>query len=326
MKVLVTGAHGFVGSHACRHLHDHGHAVRGLVSPWGDPRPRLADLLERAGFSWTRGDLRDRKALREAARGCEVVVHAAGRVADYGPWRAFEEANVRGTENVADAARAAGARRLVFVSSVAVFRYRGFDGVDPRALPRDNLAQPYGRSKILAEDAVLASGLEPVLVRPALWPFGPADPNFARIARALRRGWLPLVAGGRARLQTVYVENLVEGLRLACEAPAAAGRSYLIADHGAVQWRTLFAELATLLHVRPPRFALPGPLATAAAAGVEGLWSALSPDAEPPLTRYRASLMRHDLVFDDGAARQELAYRPRVSREDGLRRAVEALP
>lgn len=322
-RVLVTGAHGFIGSHLVEELLEHGHAVRGLVSPWG----RLGVLAELGeGLELHRADLTDPASLRGACDGVEVVVHAAARVADWGPWEAFERVNVAGTEALLREAERAGVRRLVLVSSLAVHRYRGFRGADPRALPRDGDHLPYGRSKILAEDAVLAAALEGVVVRPGLWPFGPRDPNLARAARAARRGLLPLVDGGRAVINTAYVGNLVRGLRLAAERPDAAGRAYVVADEGAPSWLELFTELARLVDGPPPRLRLPGAALRPAATGVEALWAALLPDREPPLTRYRADLMRRDVHVSIAAAERELGYRPAVGWREALAASLGAGP
>lgn len=322
--VLVTGAHGFIGSHLVDELLAAGHRVRGLVSPWGR-LDRLAHARGAAGLELVRADLTDPATLRGACDGVEVVVHGAARVADWGPWEAFERVNVGGTRALLREAERAGVRRVVLVSSVAVHRYRGFRDADPRALPRDGGHLPYGRSKILAEDAVMAAEPEGVVVRPGLWPFGPRDPNLARVVAAARRGLLPLVDGGRAVVNTAYVGNLVRGLRLAAERPEAAGRVYLVADDGAPSWRELFGELARLAGGSAPRLSLPGAALGPLAAGIEPLWAALAPGREPPLTRYRADLMRRDVHLSTRAAERELGYRPAVGWREALAASVAAL-
>ena len=97
----------------------------------------------------------------------------------------------------------------MLVSSVAVHRYSGFRDADPRLRPRDGTINAYARSKIAAENTLRGAGLETVVVRPGLWPFGPRDPNFRRVAEALKKGMFPLVDGGHAILNTAYSENLV---------------------------------------------------------------------------------------------------------------------
>jgi nucleoside-diphosphate-sugar epimerase len=327
--VLVTGAHGFIGSHLVDELLAAGHRVRALVSPWG-VLDRLADAQGSSGLEIVRADVTAPDSLSGVCEGIEAVVHAAARVADWGRWAEFERVNVGGTKALLAEAGRAGVRRFVLVSSVAVHRYRGFREADPRttprATPREWGSLPYGRSKILAEDAVLGSALEGVVVRPGLWPFGPRDRIFARLADMVRRGALPLVDGGRAVVNTAYVGNLVRGLRLAVERPEAPGKVYVIADAGAPSWKELIDELARLTGGPAPRRSLPGALAVPAGALVETVWRLLAPTKEPPLTRYRAGLMRRDVHFSIEAARRELGYEPAVTWRDGLAASVAALP
>lgn len=325
MKVLVTGAHGFLGSHISEHLLAAGHQVRALVSPWGLVS-NLDGVLGCGALEVRRADLSQEGALDGVCDGMDAIVHAAARVADWGPWEAFYRTNVLGTKLLLGQAIASGVRRFVLISSVAVHRYRGFRNADPRAVPRDNVRDAYAHSKIMAEDLVSkADGIEPVIVRPGLWPFGPRDPNFRRVARALEQGVLPMVGSGDSVINTAYVENLALGVRLALEQGAAAHRLYLIADEGMPSWRELLSELAGLLGERPPRLRLPGTPTKALARGVEATWGALFPRNEPPMTRYRAGLMTHDVHFSIEHAVSELGYRPRVTWREGLRRTVGAL-
>lgn len=320
MKIAVTGAHGFIGSHLAERLVSSGHQVRALVSPWG-----VLDNLSavRAELELFRADITSSESLAGAFDGIEVVVHAAARVAEWGPWEPFYQANVVGTERVLREAERAGVRRLVLVSSVAVHRYRGYRDGDPRTAPRDGDLNAYARSKVIAELLVKqAKGLEPVIVRPGLWPFGPRDPILLRLSHALRRGVFPLVEGGRAVINTAYVGNLAEGLLLAATVPTAANRLYLIADEGAPTWHEVFAELARLLGATPRWLSVPGWAAALLGHAVEGVLAAVRPNQAPPISRYAAALMRADLHFSLAAAKQELGYQPPLSWQQGLQQSV----
>ena len=321
MKVLVTGAHGFIGSHLVDKLLAEGASVRALVSPWGQ-LDNLAGVLGR--LELVRADITQPESLVGVCDGVELVYHAAARVADYGPEKAFWQANVKGTENLLREAERAGVKRLVLVSSVAVHRYSGFRDADPRVQPRDGMINAYAHSKVAAEDVLKRAGLETVIVRPGLWPFGPRDPNFRRVVEALKKGMFPLVDGGKAVLNTAYSENLVSGLWLAGTVPQAAGRTYVLADAGTPSWKDVFSELAHLLHAPEPRLSLPGSLTEPLGEAVERAY-ALAGSREPPLTRYRGALMRRDVHFSTAAAAHELGYCPEVSWQEGLARTVTAL-
>lgn len=322
MKVLVTGAHGFIGSHLVERLVAEGASVRALVSPWGT----LANLAGvRDQIEVVRADVGEPESLGDVCHDIDLIFHAAARVADYGPGTAFRRVNVLGTENLLREAERAGVTRLVLVSSVAVHRYTGFRDADPRTLPRDGDVNAYARSKVAAEDALRAAQLETVTVRPGLWPFGPRDPNFKRVVAALKKGSLPLVDGGRAVLNTAYAENLVDGLWLAGTVPQAAGSVYVVADAGAPSWREVFTELARILGAPQPRLSLPGWLSEPLGESVERVYGLVAPPLEPPLTRYRGALMRRDVHFSLSPAQTELGYTPAVSWQEGLARTVAAL-
>ncbi len=325
MKVLVTGAHGFLGSYITERLVTGGDDVVALVSPWGDLE-NLTRARELGPVEVQRADLSQQGDLAWALDGVDAVVHAAARAADWGPWDAFYQTNVLGTQRLLDAAVKTGTRRFVLISSVAVHTYRGFRDADPRTLPRDNLSNPYAYSKILAENLVMTrQGVEGVVARPGLWPYGARDATFERVERAVARGVMPMLKRGGCVLNTTYATNFADGVALAVHSPVAAGRVYLFADHGAPSWRDLFAEMARLVGSSPPRLNVPRRPARAIATGVEATWRALFPATEPPTTRYRADLMAHDVHFSMHHAVEELGYEPRVSWQEGLALALEAL-
>ena len=323
MKVLVTGAHGFLGSHVTSYLLAAGDQVTALVTPGGETH-NLTSHLNDERLTLVRADLTDPASLAGVCSGVDAVVHAAARVADWGPWQAFETTNVEGTRTLLKEAVAAGTSRFVFISSVAVHRYTGFRNADTRTLPRNNVDSPYAYSKILAEDLLLAEPrIETVVVRPGLWPFGTNDVTFERVVHALERGTLPLVRGGEAVLNTAYAPNFAAGVRLAVHRPEAAGKTYVLADEGMPTWRELFSELSRHLGKRPPQLSLPGRPTAAVAGGVEATWSALFPHVEPPITRYRAKLMSRDVHFSIDHARQELGYQAKDSWRAALQITAE---
>ena len=196
MKVLLTGATGFVGSHVARALVAGGHAVRALVRRTSS-RAILSDVPE---VEWVEGDVVDVGSLRAAVRGCEAVVHAAAAVA-FGPRAAARqrEVNVEGTRHVLEAARAAGVRRFVHTSSIAAI------GRVPEGAVADEDARydwppglPYNESKRDSERLVRrAEGIETDCVSPAL-VFGPGEVTKRTLPlfRLVKWGLLPLVPPG----------------------------------------------------------------------------------------------------------------------------------
>ncbi len=342
-RVLITGAHGFLGSHAVEAFLEAGWRVRAMLSPWGDPwrldaavdavrarRRGGAPAADRASdpeaqahrVERVRADLTAPASLAGVFDDVDVVVHAAARVAEYGPWKPFYETNVQGTAHALRAGERAGVRRFVFVSSVAIFRYRGFRDADARDRVRDRHDLPYARSKILAEDLVRAAGLETVIARPGLWPFGPRDPTLDRVLGAASRGLMPIVGSGAAVINTAYAPALALGLVRCAEHPDAAGRSYVLAEPDAVSWNDLFDEVARLLGRRRAHIHLPAGAADAVARLVEPLWARLAPGAEPPITRYRAHLTVRDVHFSTENAERELGHVSPVGWRQALAESV----
>ncbi|MCC6202265.1 MAG: NAD-dependent epimerase/dehydratase family protein [Gammaproteobacteria bacterium] len=317
----LTGANGFVGSNLCRHLLAAGHRVQALVRAGADRRG-IANMPE---LQVHEGDLGDAASLQRAFAGCTVVVHAAARTADWGAWKLFEAANVRGVTEVLAAARASVVRRVVHLSTVSVYGFPGLVEVTEDqpwlARPRD----PYISSKQQGERLARAAhgaDLEVTVLRPG-GLYGPHDRiTSAPLFAALERGRLPLVDRGRHLLAPAYVDNLVQAIWLAATRPNAAGRVYNITDAGRITWHDYLFAACEELGCPPPRRSLPAALALPLAAAVEDVSRWLRPDRMPPLTRYRIRAVMADSHFDCQRARDELGYAPVVATREGLRRTV----
>ena len=180
MTLAVTGATGFVGRTLLEEAAKQGLEVRALT------RRKQAKV---PGVEWVEGDLHDRKALARLVRKAEAVIHVAGVVNAHDPM-GFHLGNVEGTLALVEAAVAAGAPRLVFVSSLAA---------------REPLLSKYGASKAHAEKLVMASGLDWTIVRPPAI-YGPRDREIFEIFRAARWGVVPMPPPGR--LSIVHVADL----------------------------------------------------------------------------------------------------------------------
>ena len=318
--IVVTGGSGFLGQALVRRLLARADRVRvlDLVPPRADGgAPRL---------EFHAGSITDPRAVAAALGGAHTVVHLAAKVSDFGREVEFLAANVEGTRVVGETARALGIRRFVHMSSVAVFDYRpGHRGTD-ETQPAGGHEFCYGRTKAQAEAVVRAlatPGFEVVIVRPGLFPYGPGDRvASARMLRALERGLPLLVDGGRTVLSTSYVENLVDGLLLCLDHPAAAGETFHLADDGCPTWGELVRAMASALGRPPSLRSVPRWLAAPAAAALEAAWHMLRLRSTPPLTRYRVRTATTDLCFDNAKARRLLGFRPRIGLGEGLAATV----
>jgi dihydroflavonol-4-reductase len=242
-RALVTGATGFLGRHVVEALRARGHEVIPFARSMG-------------------GDVLDAKAVRDAAAGCDLALHCAGKVSRR-PADAEElyRVHVEGTRTVLDACAAAGVRRVVVASTsgtVAVSERADHVATEQDAPPVGLLARwPYYRSKLFAERAALersAPAFDVVCVNPSLL-LGPGDVNGSSTddVRLLLEGAIPAVPAGG--LSFVDARDAAEAMCLAMER-GRAGERYLVGACN-VTVRDLFSRLARIAGVRAPWLPLP---------------------------------------------------------------------
>jgi nucleoside-diphosphate-sugar epimerase len=319
---LVTGATGQVGHHVIQRLRRDGWEVRALVRD-----AARAGALSRAGVALATGDTLEPTSLVRAARGCEVVFHAAAVITPRGEWEAFRRPNVEGTRNVIAAAESAGAR-LVHVSSVAVYgaseRYADGRGATDEESPLAELPEAawYARSKRESEALVMAAHAAGRVWATAVRPdviYGTHDRQFVpRIARLLRRGIAPLVGGGRSRLAVVNAANVADGMVRAAVTDSAGGRAYNLANDFDVTVEEFFMLAGEGMGIRLRRLPIPY-LVARAGLGIAGLVAPLLVG-----NRYRMALsasldfITRDNPFSSERARRELGWDPPVRPAEGV--------
>jgi predicted dehydrogenase/nucleoside-diphosphate-sugar epimerase len=227
-RVLVTGGTGFIGCRVAELLADRdGYEVRALVH-----NPGNASRLARLPVEMLQGDLRDAEAVAQAVAGCDAIVHCAIGT-EYGDRRRIFEVTVDGTQKLVQAAAAAGVRRLVHLSTIAVYGNDVAGIIDESTPVRPGKGDDYGESKYRAEMAVRKAGrqgLPVVILRPAR-VYGPYGATFiTRPMTYLKRGKLVLEDAADSPSNTVYVDNVVEAAIRAIEADTVCGAAYTIAD------------------------------------------------------------------------------------------------
>ncbi|WCE05688.1 NAD(P)-dependent oxidoreductase [Pseudoxanthomonas sp. JBR18] len=321
--VLVTGASGFIGRHIVLALQARGEQV---VASGRDPQA-LARLP--GGIAVRPVDL-CRDDLDALLRGCEAVIHPAARSTPWGPAAAFERDNVLATQRLLDAARRAQIRRFVHFSSPSIyFRYADQHAVTEDFAPPARWITDYARTKWESEVRVrqaAAEGLPCVVLRPRA-VFGEGDRAiFPRLLAVARRGWFPLVHGGRAIIDTTHIDNVVDAA-LACLSPAVPGdgRAYNLSNGEPIAVAALLRQVFEACDLRVRMVPVPRTLAVGLAGVGEAIARRRRDCPEPRLTRYSVGVIGWSQTLDIGRARQELGYTPRVSIAEGLARFARSV-
>lgn len=306
MKIMVTGASGFVGRALCAELINRGQSVRAAIRAQanmdviGCEVTRISEIS--ADTDWT-----------DALSDVSTVIHLAARVhvmrdSAQDPLEEFRRVNVAGTEKLARSAVARGVKRLVYVSSIKVNgeatneagRFTESDEPSPQ--------DPYGVSKMEAErslmDIAKETGLEVVIVRPPLVYGAGVKGNFAQMLKVLQKGVpLPLATVYNKR-SLIYVGNLVDALIVCASHPAAAGRTYLVCDGDDISTPDLLRQLGVAMNHPARLFGFPP------------VWLRLA----GKLVRRSDQVERllGSLCVDSGKIRSELHWRPPYTLQKGL--------
>jgi nucleoside-diphosphate-sugar epimerase len=316
MRILVTGATGFVGRHLVRALLGRDHAVRALGRD-----PQACAELRDEGTEVLRGDLCNAEVVMAACESVHAVYHVGALSAPWGKRADFHAINVEGTAHVLAGCQAHRVQRLIHISSPSVvFSGRHvINSTEDAPYPRRFLCD-YSWSKKLAEDLVRDSRVPAVIVRPKA-VFGPGDTSLLpRLVDRARAGRLPQIGTGDNLIDLTYVDNVVEALLLALTAEAAPGRTYTVTNGEPVRlWDTIRLVLRRLGLATNLRH-FPYRLAYLIAAGLE--WRARLVGGEPALTRYLAAILGRTQTYDISAAQRDLGYRPVVSVDEGLERTL----
>jgi len=312
--VFITGANGFIGSHLARYLAGRGHRVRGLVRKESD-RSLLADVR----LEIVTGDLFDRHALAAGMEGCDTVYHVAGAVEASDP-SVLYRVNDKGTRSVVAAARLCpGLRRFLHVSSISVMG----PSLDGRPQDESSPLRPvthYGKSKLRGERAVTSSDLPWTVVRPTNI-LGTGQKELFGLLEALHNGIKPLIGRNEKQTTICFVEDLVRGMVLAAESPAALGKIYIIASREVYGFRELL-DLAQELLGRRRVLTLPYPVLYAMALIMKT--SAVTRGLKPPIDPVKLRQARRYRWFHDPSAiERDLGFRARTPVDEGLRRIID---
>lgn len=318
MKVLITGAGGFIGSHLVDSQLDAGNFVRAVDLHLN----RLEQAANHPLIEVIQGDMTDPTLARGLMEGVSVVYHLASAHLDVSlSDEHYRRVNVTGTLGLLEAAQEAGVARFVHCSSVGVIG-------DVQNPPADETSpchptNIYEQTKLEGERAALEfwdrNGFPVVVVRPA-WVYGPRCPRTQKLFRGIATGHFPIFGDGQNLRHPVYISDVVKGLELSAQVAQIDGEVYIIAGNEPVRVVDLVNMISQELGVNPPRLKLPISLGRLGGAMLESVFKPLR--KQPPFSRRSIDFFLKDNAYDISKSRRALGFQPQVDLRTGIQNVI----
>lgn len=323
MRILVTGASGFLGSRIVR-----------LIAEAGDTPIAFSRYSDTASFPTgtvvLQGDIRNRETVLQSANEAAAIIHVAAKVGDWGSAKDFFDTNVEGTQNIIDACRENGIKKLVYCSTPSVV----FSGTPIRngaeSLPYAGRSiSGYQRTKMEAEKRVLAANQPGTLMTTALRPhaiWGPDERHsIPRILTAARRGILKIVGDGTNRISMTHVQDAAIAHLKALDSDHVGGKAYFVNDSQPVKLWDWYAKLLEGVGLPIPTSKISFTRAYRLAGILEFAHRCLPFLGAPRLTRYTACLLAKDHFFDTRQAQNDFGFCPEIDPDDGMAELIDSL-
>lgn len=318
MKVLVTGATGFVGSHTAEHLLSEGHEVRALARPSSN-----LVWLEGKPIEVVQGNMLDADSLRSAMAGIDAVVHIAGATAARNK-RGFYEANQLATRGLLE-----GAKR--FAPNLSTFLYissqtAGGPSVDAKPVTEETPPHPittYGKSKLAAEEEarIYREHFPTTILRlPAI--YGPRDTAILTFFQTVAKGIKPLIGFSDKHVNLLHVGDVAYGIGLALTHASSRNRTFYIGSEQQYNWRELSDLAAKIMGKRGIFIRVPHAIVSVVA-GISEMTSVFKKKPSVLNWEKRMDITQRHWTVSIERARHELGFIPKISVEDGFRGTID---
>lgn len=323
MKVLVTGAGGFLGRHLVEALQNEGHQVTNFS------RSDYPDL-EQKGIPTIKGDLKFYEDVKNACRGHDAVFHLASLVGMWGEYNDYFQTNVEGTRNIINACKESGIKKLIYTSSPSVvFGKTDLCGIDESNPYPKRYLNHYAKTKAMAEKEVLKANddsLATCALRPHLI-FGPGDTHlFPRLVEMAKKGRLKQIGEGKNKVDIIYVKNAVDAHLQAFEklsiGSEVSGQAYFLGQEKPVVLWDFIDQVLAKYGQAPVDTKVSYKAAYRIASGLEFIYKIFGLKKEPPMTRFVVKQLSCSHYFDHSKAEKQLGYVPKINIEDALELTV----
>jgi nucleoside-diphosphate-sugar epimerase len=311
MKILITGATGFIGSRLAEKLACEGHEITALVR-----KASNAKFLKELGVKLFSGDIRIKKTLKGITKDMDIVFHLAGMLGKFGiPEKLYWDTNFRGTKNILEECLKQNVEKFIYCSSAGVLgpiKKPPADETHPR-----NPSNIYEKTKAEAEKLVLSYGenFSIVVLRPE-FVYGPGDMHVYELFRVIQSGVFPIFR--KSFLHPTYIDDLVQAFELSME--KAKDDIYIIAGERFVTVEEFADIIAKKLGISLLKIRMPAKLLRLSAVISEFLSKVFS--FTPPITQSRINFFTENRAFDISKAKRELGYRP-IRLEEGLEKTID---
>lgn len=320
MKIIITGATGFLGKNLVESFH-----ADGLQVTATGRSSAVGDELRKKSVPFKEADILDLYQLNNAFSPADCVIHCAARSGPWGKYRDFYDTNVVGTRNVIKLCKKHYIKKVIFISTPSIY-FTGKDRYnisESEPLP-DRQASNYSKTKLISETELMAlqqKGYQVIIFRPRAL-YGPYDNTIIpRILRLADQKQMPLINNGRALVDITYVDNFVDVIRKSLTAPDNAWNEvYNISNGDPISVKEWFSQILTIFD-RPfnPKN-VPESVAKIVA-GIMEFGSYLPfVKKEPSMTRFTVGYMAKSMTMSIDKAKQKLNYSPQISNQQGFER------
>lgn len=322
MKILVTGGGGFIGMALMRRLSKEGHELINFSRKSYEEHQAL-------GVSSINGDISKSEEVKEACKGVDVVFHVASKVGVWGSYSSFYKTNVEGTQNIIQSCLYHGVDSLIYTSSASVvFGGKDLQGVDESTPYPKTALSHYTATKAEAEDLVLKANcdrLKTISLRPHI-VWGPGDTQIIpKILERARTGKLRKLGKKEVLIDITHIDNFIDAQVLALDKLGmnrakneVEGKAFFITNGQAIKTWDFINAILVNAGLEPVHRTLPKSVALFIAFLLESSYKLFRLKGDPFITRFLIKELCSSHWFDITAARDLLAYHPRVSFEEGM--------
>ncbi len=318
-KVFVTGITGMLGFAIARKLHEKGYKIKALIR-----KSSSTSHLKKFRIEFVQGSLLDTAFLSRAMKGCDVVIHAAALMSDWGSKKEFYNVNFEGTKSVFNAAIKANVKKFILISTTAVYgQIETLEWDESRPYGR---GCPYYNSKTLAEKYVMENKHKiPVVALRFAWIYGPRDrTSLPQLVDNLRKRRVMYINGGKAIISVVNSADAAEAVLLAINSDVS-GECFNITSDEKITIKEYIDTIAEIINAPKPALSVPAFLLYPVALASELIGIVFKSKKSPLITRYRLYFLGKNHHVSCEKAKRILGYRPKIKIGEGLAKALKNL-